>query len=116
MARLVKAYPGRDESVMVFHCPACKDDHHVTVGGIHGWDWNGDVDSPSLSPSIRVTRTVYERDGNGDPIPETVRQVDCHTWMTDGRLKYFPDCYHEMAGMKWIEMPEIRERESYVDR
>ena len=47
------------------------------------WTWNGDTEKPTLRPSI-LTGTP------GTPV--------CHTWITDGRAIYLPDCSHEYAG------------------
>lgn len=46
------------------------------------WTWNGDIESPSLSPSI-VTAVGKHR---------------CHSWITDGKVKFFVDSTHEFAG------------------
>lgn len=46
------------------------------------WTWNGDVQKPTLRPSIlsRLTGVV------------------CHTWITDGQAQFLGDCTHEFAG------------------
>lgn len=55
------------------------------------WDWNGDQEKPSLSPSI-LTRI-----GDG--------QV-CHSFLRDGVFEYLSDCAHQLAGAR-VEMPDL---------
>ena len=58
----------------------------VMIGGTRygtpNWTWNGDVDKPTLKPSILTT--MYE--------------FRCHTWITDGNAIFLNDCSHEFAG------------------
>lgn len=46
------------------------------------WTWNGDVDKPTLRPSI-LSETHLHR---------------CHTWVTDGAAQFLSDCSHELMG------------------
>jgi len=82
-----------------FFCPACQDTHAVN----QSWTFNEDYENPSLEPSIRVQ-------GVNDNGP-----FECHTWMTKGRLKYFSDCTHNMAGQQWIDIPEFPNEPKYND-
>lgn len=77
-----------------FFCPACNDYHAIN----HSWSFNEDYEKPSIEPSIRVRG----HDERGD--------FECHLWITKGRIKYFPDCSHSMAGQRWIDLPEINEK------
>lgn len=49
------------------------------------WWWNGDVDRPTMKPSIKNDFKPH------DPL------VD-HIVITDGRVHYCSDCSHEAAG------------------
>ena len=53
-----------------------------TREGTGCWSWNGDVDKPTLKPSIKTTN-------NTDV---------CHTWVTDGKAFYHDDTTHEFKG------------------
>lgn len=53
--------------------------------------------------------TIYDKDETGAIIQSTIRQVECHSWITNGKIKFFDDCYHDMAGTKWYELPDIEE-------
>ena len=55
-----------------------------TRDGTPCWTWNGDVDRPTLKPSI-LTRA-----SEGWP--------KCHSFVTDGRIQFLPDSGHELAG------------------
>lgn len=46
------------------------------------WTWNGDVDKPTLRPSV----LTWDNDRR------------CHTWITDGQAIFLSDCTHEFAG------------------
>lgn len=82
-----------DPSYAWFHCPACDTKHAVRTGA-NGWGWNGSVDAPTLTPSVKVT-------GRGDP------SYCCHSFVTDGRIQFLDDCSHTLRG--WHELPELME-------
>lgn len=66
------------------YCPGCDDRHIVqTRTDGSGWDFNGDLESPTFSPSIKHTLS-------GGRI--------CHYYIRDGRIEYCDDCYHDLAG------------------
>jgi len=50
------------------------------------WEWNGDVENPTLSPSIKTWVNLP----NGDKI--------CHSFIRNGMIEYLSDCTHEYAG------------------
>ena len=58
-----------------------------TRAGTGNWSWNGDVDKPTLKPSI-LTKASFE--GR----PEKI----CHSFVNDGCIQFLPDCTHEFAG------------------
>lgn len=67
------------------------------------WTWNGDVNKPTLKPSIltKGTKTLTDDEINrvyaGDDIPVT--NIICHTFITNGQVQFLNDCTHEFAGM-----------------
>jgi len=77
-----------------FYCPACELDHTVS----NSWKFNGDFDKPTFSPSILV-QWEYG-------VPTVKRR--CHSFVTDGKIKYLGDCTHEMKGTT-VELPEYPE-------
>lgn len=62
--------------------------------GTPNWTWNGNVESPTLKPSI-LTR-------GGDVDGEHV----CHSFVNDGRVQFLDDCSHEFAGQT-LDLLEI---------
>ncbi len=77
---------------LAFMCPGCKT-HHVIWHGIGKpprWDWNGDIDKPSFSPSILVRGAIYI----------------CHSFVRNGQIQFLTDCTHDLAG-KTVDLPEI---------
>lgn len=62
----------------------------VTITGIRkgtrNWSWNGDVDKPTLRPSI-LTRSDYGK-----------KAYVCHSQVTDGMVQFLTDSTHSLAG------------------
>ncbi len=56
------------------------------------WAWNGDVHKPTLKPSLKWSAPMWEMDG----IP--IKEIICHSWITDGKIEYLSDSTHELAG------------------
>lgn len=69
-----------------FWCAGCETIHEARVHGEYAWSWNGSVDAPTLSPSVLV------RGGS--------RGSDhvCHSFVTDGAIRFLSDCTHALAG------------------
>lgn len=95
-------YESELEKRIWFYCPGCsatmgiKEWHSIPVVG-DGWQFNGDLEFPTLKPSILVNRGSVN---NAVPV--------CHSYVTDGRIQYLNDCTHSMAG-KTVELPEAIE-------
>ena len=105
-----------------FRCPGCKDTHRIPVQPPYGWAFNGNVVTPTFSPSILV-RTghfapghkagdhcwcVYnnERKAAGEAACGFVCYV-CHSFVKDGQIQFLPDCTHVLAG-KTVPMDEVK--------
>jgi Family of unknown function (DUF6527) len=67
-----------------------------TRAGTGNWSWNGDVDKPTLKPSLVQWHTV-----NG-------KEERCHVWITDGRVQFLSDCTHELRGQT-VDLEDIEE-------
>src|SRR5262245_2710518 len=96
-----------------FWCPGCEAVHHVRIYA-GGWDFNGDHDKPTFTPSVLVTSghhvpghsgdcwcTLKQRTGE-DPAFKCER---CHTFVTDGQIQFLSDCSHALAG-KTVPLPD----------
>ena len=68
----------------------------ITKGNREGtgaWTWNGNIDKPTLRPSILNDFRPHDT-------------LVCHTWITDGQVTFLDDCTHELRGQT-IELDEI---------
>ena len=71
----------------------------INVSGPHPvWGWNGDVYTPTFSPSI-LTRLPW----GGDR-----KEIVNHVFIRDGIIQYLGDCTHENAG-KDLALPRLCE-------
>ena len=67
----------------------------VNTGGVKTpqWDFDGNIESPTLSPSI----LTYGRSGTDDR---------CHSFIRNGVIEYLGDSTHSLAGQH-ITLPEL---------
>lgn len=81
-----------------------------TRSGTGCWSWNGNVDKPTLRPSVAHSGTEKITDeehailmagGHIDPRP-----FHCHTWVNDGQAQFLDDCTHELRGQT-VDMLEV---------
>lgn len=107
------------EHRVCFYCPGCESHHWVVVRGKSGpvWQWNGDRDKPTFTPSVLVRTGHYagggtkgdegcwcnfeERTGKKSSFKCSV----CHSFVTDGKIRFLGDCTHSLAGQT-VELPE----------
>ena len=82
-----------------FYCEGCECDHGIWTDknrhGSNAWEFNGNLEKPTISPSIKVTMPV-----------KGVNQI-CHSYIKEGRIQYLTDCTHHLAG-KTIDLPEYQ--------
>lgn len=90
----LKFYDSQDKTVQIayFYCPACKKEHPYHTKGPSAWEWNGEVEKPTFSPSLLV-------DGH-DP------EKRCHLFLRNGVIEYCGDCHHEMKGQS-VPLPDL---------
>lgn len=81
MAKIqVSINPKNGAKTYTFMCPGCDSWHCPN----DGWTFNGDVEKPTLSPSIKMTF----HDGK-----------ICHSHVKDGKIIFCDDCTaHELSG------------------
>lgn len=82
---------GNEPGRLLFRCPACAATSRFFPSGHavnDSWAFNGDMDRPTLSPSVKC-KTVH---------PETGAAYICHFFVRDGQIEYCGDCTHAMAG------------------
>lgn len=81
-------------------CPGCEMTHVLYIkkyGGEHSpvWDYNGNDESPTFSPSLLVRYTWG---------PDHINVV-CHSFIREGKFQFLGDCTHQYAN-QIIEIPE----------
>ena len=54
------------------------------------WTWNGDIEKPTLRPSVLTTGHNYR----------------CHSWINDGCAQFLADSSHDFAG-KILELLNV---------
>lgn len=83
-------------------CPACTrfgeaggSLHQVVIsGGPVTWDWDGNVEAPTVSPSLLVQ--------GGWKGQDTI----CHSFIVNGQWQFLGDCTHDLAGQT-VPLPPL---------
>lgn len=122
MSGLVKLEDGH----VSFKCPGCRLYHNLPVHGAGTtWEFNGDVEKPTLSPSILARGgCCYEADWHeqerrrhpgaeqcdkGLPDESGISMCHvCHSFVRDGRIEFLSDCTHSLAGQTVQLQPDHR--------
>ena len=87
--------------VYLFLCPGCNEVHQVhtaTPSDATGakWSFNGDVEKPTISPSLLVRW------------PDNIKPDNvCHSFIKDGMIQFLSDCTHSLAGQT-VELPDFK--------
>ena len=87
---MAKFHKLRGTDSYMFFCPGCKNAHRVPVAGPKAWEWNGDIDKPTIYPSYRVVDVEF----------------GCHLYIKNGMVEYLADCHHTFAGQT-VPLPEF---------
>lgn len=84
----------------VFFCPGCGQNHSVIYPVTNlvddSWDFNGDHECPTISPSIKV---------NWQPEITGLPPKLCHSYVKMGKIEFQDDCYHMLRNTT-VELPE----------
>lgn len=93
-------YRGVTTGYLTMWCPGCEDPHTISVSSSDGaqtWQWDGNADAPTISPSILVNQ------GHAHP----GKQV-CHSFVRAGRWEFLTDSTHPLAGqtVPMVPLPE----------
>jgi hypothetical protein len=81
----------------MINCPGCECLHGIWTTNVDGgpvWTFNGNMEKPTFSPSLKVT------------YPEKDKTNICHSFIRDGKIQFLNDCTHKMKGQT-VELPEI---------
>lgn len=104
-----------------FFCPGCKKEHIVRVQGEArpNWTFNGNLERPTLSPSIMLTTGHYVPGHRAESACWcTTKDPDgedwgfgcgiCHSFVRDGQIQFLGDSTHTLAG-KIVDLPVLTE-------
>lgn len=92
-----------------YWCPGCDMAHVLTIEpGQPGpcWDWNGDMEEPTFSPSIICRQEHWVPPVTSENLTEwrrkpwaQTKQVSiCHAFITDGQIQFLADSTHALSG------------------
>lgn len=88
-------------------CPGCLTAHGIFYG-VDGWEWNGSLDTPTFTPSLKVSGVQWAPE-NGFHMPThhvpPGESTVCHSLITDGRIQFLDDSTHHLAGQT-VDLPE----------
>ena len=119
MGQISSILRNNNQGGVMFWCPGCKEPHAIGCGEGNGprWQWNGDVNKPTFTPSIHVRTghfvpgfkqgdtcwcTYYEE--FSDDIVDYGCKI-CHSFVTDGKIQFLEDSTHHLKGMT-VDLPE----------
>jgi hypothetical protein len=97
-------------------CPGCGMTHAIRISGPGAWQWNSNVDSPTLSPSVLFQSGHFAQGRRSDRCwcdwkrehPEEATSFSClrcHSFVTDGKIQFLSDSTHPLAGQT-VDLPE----------
>ena len=90
-----KVLTREDGTGHLLFCPGCKCGHMYDSR----WTFNGNVDSPTFSPSMLVHHHRHGED------------IVCHSFTTDGKMQFLSDSTHKLSG-KTVELKDFEEDDS----
>lgn len=90
------------------YCPGCESNHGIWTEARNSrgatWSFDGNMESPTFSPSIKVTYNgadAGQTDEDGFKSPPEV----CHYFIRNGMIEFCGDSTHSLAG-KTVPLPE----------
>jgi hypothetical protein len=93
------------ETQYAFWCPGCNQVHTIN----HTWEYNGDSNKPTISPSILVKgiEDLTDREYNLMRCGALITPVPtrCHSFIKDGKIQFLGDCTHKLTGQT-VDLPE----------
>jgi hypothetical protein len=107
--KLKNVHPEGRDSFWYFYCPGCKEVHCYRdkagdkAPGRPIWQFDGNTEKPTFSPSLLRTTEGYKDEEVNIP-----RRV-CHLFLTAGKLQFLGDCTHELAGQT-VDLPDLPEK------
>ena len=96
-----------------YWCQGCEEMHAVNSG----WKFDGNLEAPTFSPSVKVTSGHYSPGWKGPDCwctynaahpdnPSGFKCSCCHTLIKGGMVQFLGDCTHPLAGQT-LPMPNL---------
>lgn len=96
--KTIQISPNTEHERIYYKCPGCKHLHSVCP---KRWNWNGSLESPTFSPSVRH---FYQHH-------ETNQEITiCHYFVKDGNIQFCGDCEHELKN-QIVPLSELTEND-----
>lgn len=102
MAKVEVTKLNGDVKRVAFWCPGCGSLHHLPIEGPKAWGFNGNIEAPTLTPSILQWWDEFQGDGK----PQ--KRHACHSYVTDGNIKFLNDSTHNKVNQT-VPLDEIPE-------
>lgn len=114
----VSAKLRRTETGFTYWCQGCEEMHSVRTDGGGAWDFDGNLEAPTFSPSVLVTTghfiaghtagsrcwCTYNAEHPDKPAPFECHR--CHTFIRGGLVEFLSDCTHALAGQT-LPLPNL---------
>ena len=92
---------GSHSDTLAFFCHGCSGEH-VVSSSVHSF--NGNFEKPTLSPSVLCTGFIEH------PDYEYGKEIHCHSFVTDGMIKFEKDSRHALAG-EVVLLPDVKKKD-----
>jgi hypothetical protein len=82
----------------LFMCPGCGSAHapYIEGSGVPVWGFNNNLIKPTFTPSILVRVPAYPE--ASEEFKKYRKEQVCHSFVTDGQIRFLNDCTHDLAG------------------
>lgn len=104
VARVSEELPNGHGRALLLWCPGCESMHQVHFGGTTEprWDFDGNIDAPTISPSLLVRGVQWSAEYPEMQKPRhnvaAGQETVCHSFIRAGQWEYLSDCTHPLAG------------------
>lgn len=117
MAKIKEIEISNGHNKLRFICPGCNEEHQIT----RSWDFDGNFEQPTISPSIKVTfeysselnnkkaKEFFLKKGRfptRKELPYDIKQI-CHSYIKNGKIEYLGNCHHKLKNQT-IDLPQIK--------
>lgn len=102
MARILETKPSPHTLIREFACVGCRSIHRLP-GGAARISYNRDVNRPTIRPDLWYKVGPF-KEGH----PFAGQTFTCHFRITGGKILYFTDSTHPLAG-KTVDLPDFDE-------